>query len=136
MTVLFLSLLFTSCILIFLGKAVADMTSNKTLWEKSIISKLGNKESFWGSKEFTYKRKYRKNPFLKYLFSTILVFTTDVWHLANTVRRIGIYSSIFWGISYGAVATVTFKSLLLIMTLFILLNIIGFHLTYTYILRK
>jgi hypothetical protein len=82
-------LLFISVFLVFSGKAIADTVSNEVTWSKSIFSK-NNINSFWGSKDHTWKRKYRENKIKNYLFTTILVWTTDIWHFGNTIRRLGI----------------------------------------------
>jgi hypothetical protein len=80
-------LLFVSVCLVFTGKAVADTVSNEVSWTNSIFS-VYDIESFWGSKDHTWKRKYKEDKILNYLFNTIFVFTTDIWHLANTIRRL------------------------------------------------
>lgn len=121
---------------IFIGKAVADITSNETSWNKSVFSKWGTKDSFWGSKEHTYKRKDKKNKILNWLFHNPLVFVTDVWHCANTLRRIGIYSSVLFGILLGGVMVIKLKFLFWILLGLIILNVVGFHVFYHIILRK
>jgi len=124
-------LLFVSVCLVFTGKAVADTVSNEVSWANSIFSK-NHIESFWGSKDHTWKRKYKKDKILNYLFNTIFVFTTDIWHLANTIRRLGIYL----GILAALIVNTTLLNELIIVSTYILLNVVGFHLLYTYILKK
>lgn len=124
-------LLFISVFLVFTGKAIADTVSNEVSWANSIFSK-NHIESFWGSKDRTWKRKYRENKIMNYLFSTILVWTTDIWHFANTIRRIGIYL----GILAALIVNTSLLNELIIVSTYILLNVVGFHLLYTYILKK
>ena len=112
------------------GKAVADTVAHKDLWDKSIFSRW-SETSFLGPKDKTWIRKYRyKNAILKYLFSTILVATTDLWHLANTVTRVGIYLSVYAGI------LLSYDHALLVVTVFAIWNTLGFHIVYTYLLKK
>lgn len=132
---LYIILLIITCSMIFIGKSVADIVSNKTNWRQSIFKKWGDEGSFWGHKAATSSRKDHKNKILNFLFHNPLVFLTDVWHLANTIRRIGIYLSITIAILLGSVMTINLSSLFWIMSSFILLNIIGFHIFYHYILR-
>lgn len=124
------TLLILSAILLFTGKGIADITSDKTNWEKSIFSKY-KIDGFFGCKDFTYKRKYRKNKILNYLFSTILVWTTDIWHFANSITRMGNYLSVIF-----AFFLVQETNIFIIMLYYISTNIIGFHIMYHYILRK
>ena len=124
-------LLFVSVCLVFTGKAVADTVSNEISWTNSIFS-VYDIESFWGSKDHTWKRKYKEDKILNYLFNTIFVFTTDIWHLANTIRRLGIYL----GILADLIVNTTLLNELIIVSTYILLNVVGFHLLYTYILKK
>jgi hypothetical protein len=124
-------LLFVSVCLVFTGKAVADTVSNEVSWTNSIFS-VYDIESFWGSKDHTWKRKYKEDKILNYLFNTIFVFTTDIWHLANTIRRLGIYL----GILAALIVNTTLLNELIIVSTYILLNVVGFHLLYTYILKK
>jgi hypothetical protein len=124
-------LLFVSVCLVFTGKAVADTVSNEISWTNSIFS-VYDIESFWGSKDHTWKRKYKEDKILNYLFNTIFVFTTDIWHLANTIRRLGIYL----GILAALIVNTTLLNELIIVSTYILLNVVGFHLLYTYILKK
>jgi hypothetical protein len=95
MVILFL----LSAIIIAIGKAIADITSDETNWSKSIFSKY-KINSFFGCKDNTWERKYYfKNKTLKYLFSTIFVFTTDIWHLGNFISKVGTYTSTVFYIS-------------------------------------
>jgi len=123
--------LFISVFLVFTGKAIADTVSNEASWSKSIFSKH-DIDSFWGSKDHTWKRKYRDNKIMNYLFSTLLVWTTDIWHLANTLRRLGIYLGIFLALTIST----NLLSELIIISTYIILNIVGFHVLYTYFLKK
>jgi hypothetical protein len=120
-----------SAILISLGKGIADIVSDESNWQKSIFSKY-KIDSFFGCKDNTWQRKYRDNKLWNYLFSTILVFTTDIWHLANTISKIGYY--------LGLVSILLLPYSLLLNMLFILvhlvLNTFLFHIFYHNLLRK
>lgn len=121
-----------SAIIIAIGKAIADITSDETNWSKSIFSKY-KINSFFGCKDNTWERKYNfKNKTLKYLFSTIFVFTTDIWHFGNFISKVGTYTSI------GIILFITYNFYLAVFLLasHILLNNITFHLFYHRFLRK
>ena len=128
--------LFISCMCIFIGKAISDTTSDETNWHKSIFKNLGAINSFWGAKNKTYKRKDNDNLILNYLLHTILVFTTDIWHLGNTIRRLGIYMSLFVSLLLGGNTDLSIIHVMIIIGTFILTNVIGFHIMYHYILKK
>lgn len=128
MVILFL----LSAIIIAIGKAIADITSDETNWSKSIFSKY-KINSFFGCKDNTWERKYYfKNKTLKYLFSTIFVFTTDIWHLGNFISKVGTYTSI------GIILFITYNFYLAVFLLasHIVLNNITFHWFYHRFLRK
>jgi hypothetical protein len=128
MVILFL----LSAIIIAIGKAIADITSDETNWSKSIFSKY-KINSFFGCKDNTWERKYYfKNKTLKYLFSTIFVFTTDIWHLGNFISKVGTYTSI------GIILFITYNFYLAVFLLasHIALNNITFHWFYHRFLRK
>jgi len=126
---------YLACFLIFIGKAIADITSNETSWRDSIFSKYAI-DSFFGSKEYTYVRKDHQNQVLNWLFHTILVPFTDIWHLGNSIRRIGIYISNILAMLIGVYFPLNLWNGILIIFSFIVLNIIGFHFFYHNILRK
>ena len=128
MVILFL----LSAIIIAIGKAIADITSDESNWSKSVFSKY-KINSFFGCKDFTWERKYNfKNKTVKYLFSTIFVFTTDIWHFGNFISKVGTYTSI------GIILFITYNFYLAVFLLasHILLNNITFHLFYHRFLRK
>ena len=77
------------------GKAVADRVQHYDLWEDSIYDRH-DVNSFYGPKDHTWIRKYRyaSNRFLNFLFTALLVWTTDLWHFANAVSVAGICISI------------------------------------------
>jgi hypothetical protein len=124
---------FIGCFFVFFGKAVSDITDNETVWSKSIFSSFP-KESFFGSKEYTYIRKDHSNPLKNYLLHTIFVFVTDIWHTGNLIRHTGIYLSIAGGMLLGT--NYSLETLYLILSIFTFVNFIGFHLFYTYLLRS
>lgn len=127
-------LLSLSVFFVFIGKSVADIVSNEPNWKKSIFSKYPI-DSFWGSKDHTWVRKYKykDNKILNYLFTTILVWTTDIWHLSNTIRRVGIYMGITGSLFIDNLSN---SMIFIIVGLYIIINVIGFHIFYTKILRN
>ena len=135
MWILYFILLLLSCGFIFIGKAIADIVSNEVHWNQSILSQLGAEDSFWGHKDASWVRKDNNNLILNFLFHTILVFVTDIWHLANTFRRVGIYLSILFSILLGNAVAINFNFLSWVVLLFISLNVVGFHVFYHYVLR-
>ena len=100
-------------------KAIADRVSSYDLWVNSVFSEFED-DGFFGPKDITWERKYRyDSKIARYLFSTILVFTTDIWHFANFVSFyhsvavvvLAVYigeENILWLISFPAVRTLTF----------------------------
>lgn len=127
-----ISLFLLSAFLIGIGKAIADIVSDEPNWSKSIFSKKPI-DSFFGCKDFTWIRKYRKNKFWNYLFTTILVFTTDIWHFANFISKGGLYLSMGLLLFLNDYNIVTNGFLVL---LHLIINNMTFHLGYTYFLRK
>ena len=121
--------------MIFVGKAIADVTSNETHWEQSVFSK-NPKDSFLGSKEHTYVRKDHDNKVIDWLLHNPLVFLTDIWHTANTIRRVGIYFAITLGIIIGKFVVLALFQIGIIILVFIIFNMLGFHIVYHYILRN
>jgi hypothetical protein len=128
-------LFYLSVFLIFLGKGIADIVSDEPNWRKSVFSKFPI-DSFWGCKDNTWVRKYRENKITNYLFSTIFVWTTDIWHFANMIGKLGTYLSVFFAILIGQSYDLNLFQSFLIVVLFTFFNILGFHLSYTYFLRK
>lgn len=127
---------YSACCCIFLGKAIADITSNEVHWKESIFSKKNTIDSFWGSKDHTWIRKDYENKLKNTLYHTFLVFTTDVWHLANTLRRIGIYLAIIFSMLIGNAGILNLWQQCIIILVFIMMNVVGFHVFYQYVLRK
>lgn len=128
-------LFYLSVFLIFLGKGIADIVSDEPNWRKSVFSKFPI-DSFWGCKDNTWVRKYRENKITNYLFSTIFVWTTDIWHFTNMIGKLGTYLSVFFAILIGQSYELNLSQSFLIVVLFAFFNILGFHLSYTYFLRK
>lgn len=146
----------------FTGKAIADIVSDTTHWYHSIFSRY-KIDGFWGSKDRTWARKYGCecikyrsththkplqvgintiirffNFFMQYLFTTLLVWTTDIWHAANLLNRVGVYTSLFFAILMGVeyCHILTIMDIFLIVGAFAFLNTLGFHIMYTYVLRR
>jgi hypothetical protein len=130
-----ITLLFIGCFLTFFGKAVSDVVDNSTVWSKSIFSEAPE-ESFFGAKDKTWVRKDHDNFIWNYLFHTILVFLTDIWHLGNTVRHTGIYISVLGGLLCSLMIDLDLQLIMVLMGCYICLNVIGFHIFYHYILRN
>ena len=128
-------LYYLSVFLIFIGKGIADIVSDEPNWRKSIFSRY-NINGFWGCKDNTWIRKYRKNKVTNYLFSTILVWTTDVWHFANMINKLGVYLSVFFAFLIGYNYDFSIFHFFLLVVGFAFINILGFHLSYHYFLRK
>jgi hypothetical protein len=124
-------LLILSAFILALGKAVADIVSDESNWSKSIFSKKPI-DSFFGCKDFTWERKYKTNKIWNYLSSTIFVFTSDIWHFANFISKVGLY------LSMGAILMLNndIMTNLYLVILHLIVNNISFHLLYTYFLRK
>lgn len=133
---IYLTLLYLSCFFIFIGKAIADIVSNKTHWNLSVFSKNNDEDSFWGHKDATWVRKDHDNFILNMLFHGILVFLTDIWHFANFIRRIGIYLSVIFGIMVGIYLSFNILTIFLIISVYVCLNIFGFWIFYHIVLRK
>ena len=120
-----------SAILISLGKAIADIVSDESNWQKSVFSTY-KIDSFFGCKDNTWQRKYREDKLWNYLFSTILVFSTDIWHLANTISKIGYYLGL---LSILFLSPSILANILLIFV-HLVLNTSLFHIFYHNLLRK
>ena len=126
-------LLIISVIFIFIGKSIADIVSNQANWYQAVFSKYPI-DSFWGAKDHTWKRKYKNNKILNYIFTTILVWTTDIWHLANMIRRFGIYLAITGALMINY--EINLIKIIIIVISYAIINIFGFHLCYKHILKK
>jgi len=114
------------------GKSIADIVADVTHWGQSVFNNC-DIEGFFGCKDHTWDRKKRKNIYLNYLFSTILVWTTDIWHFANMVSRLGIYISL---LGVFLIGTIGLQSIILHMSIYVSVNILFFHLMYTYFLVR
>lgn len=121
--------------LIFTGKAVADICDNYSVWSTSVFSKF-DKGSFFGSKEFTYKRKDHANPIINWLLHNPFVFVTDIWHTANTIRRVGIYSLVVFCTHFGDLINAAIIEGLYLAIAVAFFNMVGFHLMYHSFLKK
>lgn len=126
---------FFATFLIFAGKAMADICDNYSVWSTSVFSSF-DKESFFGSKESTYKRKDHPNPIIDWLLHNPLVFVTDIWHTANTVRRLGIYSLVVFCTHFGDLINAAIIEGLFLAIAVAVFNMVGFHLMYHHFLRK
>ena len=125
-------LFYIGVLLIAFGKSIADTVSDLTHWNKSVFSKY-KVDGFMGCKDNTWKRKKRKTKFWNFLFSTILVWTTDIWHFANTLKAVGIYSAI---IGARLIPSIEVFDIVLHIGIFISCNITIFHMMYTYGWKK
>ncbi len=108
-------------------KAVSDITDHEDNWRKSVFSK-NSIESFFGSKDHTWKRKQGR--------SNLLVGLSDIWHLSNTLRTVcnGLFCT---GCVLIAISLVGIPQIIFVCSIPVLVfsNRVPFHLFYTYILR-
>lgn len=120
-----------SALLIALVKGIADIVSDEPNWNKSIFSKY-KLDGFFGCKDMTWVRKYRDNKILNYLFTTIFVFVTDVWHFANFINKVGYYLAL--------VTAVLLPGQIIIKIILVIIHLICvtflFHISYHKVLRK
>ena len=127
MTFLLLTLLVLCQLLIGLFKGVSDITDHKDNWHNSIFSRF-DIESFFGSKDMTWKRKYN---FPKLIRNHMVMFS-DVWHLSNTLR---FASWIAYSVCCYFVGLNECFSFYWIVPISII-NRFSFHLFYMYLLRN
>lgn len=120
-----------SALLISLGKGIADIVSDEPNWTKSIFSKYSI-DGFFGCKDMTWQRKYRQNKILNYLFSTIFVFVTDIWHFANFINKFGYYLAITTAIMLPG----SLIAKLILVAIHLISVTVLFHISYHKILRK
>lgn len=131
--ILYICFLTLGLLFLIFGKAVSDRVNHIDLWSESIFSKF-DKSSFWGCKDYSWIRKDHPNKILNWLLHNPLVFLTDIWHLANSMQRLGIYFSMVG--CWFASNLSAFEFFIYLIPAFILTNILGFHITYHYILKK
>jgi hypothetical protein len=116
-----------SALLVALAKGVEDITADEPNWNRSVFSRWSI-TGFWGPKDFTWRRKYSSNRLWNLFSTTLFVALSDVWHLANLLRRVGYYL---------AIATIIFLDQpWLWLGAHLVINTLVFHLAYHYILRK
>lgn len=118
-----------------------DRSSSIATWRTSILKiitvdllKMTEEKavnSFFGSKDYTWDRKHNDNigVFSK-LKKSIFVMFTDIWHLSDTIKRIGIHYIMF---SLLVVFLPFLSALLLTVFNYIVFAFI-FHINYTYVL--
>lgn len=116
-------------ILCGLFKAVADRVSAYDIWVSSVFS-VCDSGSFFGPKDHTWLRKYNmsKNKAVAYLFKTVFVFATDIWHFANMVSWLSVVAVIFLSIYADDMYW-------LHGVLFIVARMTAFHLSYHHLLK-
>jgi hypothetical protein len=124
-----------SILFLTIGKAISDVVSEEDIWRKSTFSKY-NIDSYLGCKDYTWKRKYHTNKIINWLLSNPFVFLTDVWHLGNTFQRLGLYLSIVNGILFGLMIPFNVFFICVFIGLYIVFNVIGFHIFYHYLFLK
>lgn len=143
----------TSIIAICLGflEAVKEIVTYRSVWKSSIFSSKFKPDSYFGNGEDTHKRKWRYKELantatgikkyyyktLNYLYTTVFVGLSDVWHGVDTVYKFLLY--ILFPITFifmdGIIASGVFY--LIQFGLFLwLIHSISFHVFYHYILRK
>lgn len=75
--------------LVGVSKAFADITNDKVLWNKSILS-VYDSISFMGPRDLTYVRKDHSNKVIDWLLHYPLVWLTDIWHFMNALKILSI----------------------------------------------
>lgn len=128
-------LLALSLFFLTFGKAIADIVSEEDIWRKSWFSKF-DINSYLGCKDYTWKRKYTNNKITTWLLSNPLVFLTDIWHLANTIQRLGLYLAIVCAIYLHQSTNINLLNVSIFISIFIGINTIGFHIFYHYVFLK
>ena len=88
-----LIMLALSGLVVGLFKAIADIVDHADTWSGSVFSKKGI-GSFWGSKDFTWRRKDHPNKIIDWLLHGPLVMFTDIWHFANAMRVVGMLGAL------------------------------------------
>ena len=106
------------------GKSVMDKLQFH--YSKSIFSKFKNQQ-FWNP-EISWKNKWKNGNKLQgesfFLSSTVLVFTTDAWHL---------FQNIFLNLLFLGLFFITFKEISWLKALLFLLSRVIFGLKFTYV---
>lgn len=124
-----------------IAKATVELSYSKDVWQGSylywIATKLLGKSdqealtSYFGPNDHTWKRKDHDNKVVNYLRHTIFVFTTDIWHGADTLATaaiIGIPTAILFYLTTWQFALLFFVATYALYTLF-------FHSAYTFWLK-
>ena len=96
-------------LIIGIMKAIADITEHRDNWRVSVFSRY-DIQSFFGAKDHTWTRKYS----IPKPFRNILVGTSDIWHLSNTMRTL--FWSLYAMLSY-LLGTITLSYPLVILIL-------------------
>ncbi len=113
--------------LIGFAKSISDTVDHSDNWQKSWFSKF-DKKSFFGPKDETWERKHKyknKSKVLNYLFTTWLVWTTDIWHFMQTAQNLFVVCVLLY-----------FIPLWWYVFFYILLRALFFHVFYTWIWPK
>jgi hypothetical protein len=114
--------------ILILISAVAKSVMDKLQFHygRSIFLKFKNQQ-FWNP-EISWKNKWKNGDKLQgesfFLSSTVLVFTTDAWHLFQNI----FLNSLFLGLFF-----ITFKEISWLKALLFLLSRVIFGLTFTYV---
>jgi len=91
---IYLITIFFLIIISGISEAICDIIQHK--YEQSIFFKYSRFNDYFWNPLISWKNKYKsKNKFILYLKKTILVFTTDAWHLFKTLKTVTEYSIIF-----------------------------------------
>jgi len=107
-------------------KAVSDIVSHVDIWKTSIYNEY-EETDFYGPKDKTWIRKDNNNIILNYLYHTILVFVTDIWHFSNMMNNIFVI--------FALIITILYSNYYLVL-IYLIIRMITFHIFYHYILIK
>lgn len=122
--------------IIGVAKAISDTLDDHH--DQSVFADVPE-DSFFGENSWVRKNNLKifNIPIPKWLSRNFLVFTTDMWHLSNTIGkalRYGIYGAMIY-FPHISVMLDLKESLLLICAIYIS-ETLTFHALYTYILIK
>lgn len=124
-----------------IADVIHDRSSSVATWRTSFLKiftvdilKMSEEKalnSFLGSKDYTWDRKHNDNlGFLSKLKKSVFVMFTDIWHLSDTVKRLGIHYIMF---SLLIIFLPFWTALLLTIFNYFVFSFL-FHINYTYVL--
>lgn len=128
--ILFITITFLLICINGLSEAICDVLQHK--YDQSVFNSSKFKEQFWNPSLSWMNKHVDGSKFKKLLFKTVLVFTTDAWHLFKTIKTISEYSIIILVITY---INVNFWMILILISFKILMKLF-FEFFYSKILIK